>query len=76
VLAGIVLVFVPAVSQFVIPDLLGGGKTVLLGNVIQQQFGPSQNWPFGSAVATVGMLVVLGGIWLQLRATRQREETA
>jgi spermidine/putrescine transport system permease protein len=76
VLAGVVLVFVPAVSQFVIPDLLGGGKTVLLGNVIQQQFGPSQNWPFGSAVATVGMLVVLGGIWLQLRATRQREETA
>jgi spermidine/putrescine transport system permease protein len=76
VMAGIVLVFVPAVSQFIIPDLLGGGKTVLLGNVVQQQFGQSQNWPFGSAVATVAMIVVLGGMCLYLRATRKPEESA
>jgi spermidine/putrescine transport system permease protein len=70
---GIVLVFVPAVGQFVIPDLLGGSKTVLLGNVIQQQFGASQNWPFGSAIAAVAMGVVLLTLWLYSRAAQQVE---
>jgi len=70
--AGIALVFVPATGQFVVPDLLGGSKTVLLGNVIQQQFGASQSWPFGSALATVAMLVVLLSLWLNARlATRK-----
>jgi spermidine/putrescine transport system permease protein len=67
---GTMLVFVPAVGQFVIPDLLGGAKTSLLGNVIQQQFGASQNWPFGSALATVAMLIVLLALWLHARASR------
>ena len=66
--AGIVLVFIPATGQFVIPDLLGGAKTVMLGNAIQQQFGPSRDWPFGSAIAFVGMAVVMLGLWLQTRA--------
>ena len=72
-IAGVVLVFVPATGQFVIPDLLGGARTVLLGNVIQQQFGASQNWPFGSALATVAMVFVLAGLWLYARAARTRE---
>ncbi len=72
--AGLTLVFVPATGQFVIPDLLGGAKTVLLGNVIQQQFGASQNWPFGSAVATVAMLVVLLALWLNARVARRKGE--
>ena len=70
--AGITLVFVPAIGQFVVPDLLGGSKTALLGNVIQQQFGSSRNWPFGSAVATVAMLVVLFALWLNARMARRR----
>lgn len=70
---GIVLVFVPAAGQFVIPDLLGGSKTVLLGNVIQQQFGASRNWPFGSAVATVSMLIVLLALWFYARTAGQKE---
>jgi len=70
--AGITLVFVPATGQFVIPDLLGGAKTVLFGNVIQQQFGASRDWPFGSAIATVAMLVVLVGLWLNARIARQK----
>jgi spermidine/putrescine transport system permease protein len=70
--AGIVLVFVPATSQFVIPDLLGGAKTALLGNVIQQQFGSSRDWPFGSALAGMTMVVVLGALWFHARiATRK-----
>jgi len=70
--AGIVLVFIPAAGQFVIPDLLGGAKTALLGNAIQQQFGPSRDWPFGSALALVGMAVVMGGLWIYARVAGER----
>ena len=70
--AGITLVFVPATGQFVIPDLLGGAKTVLLGNVIQQQFGASRDWPFGSAIATVAMLLVLLALWLNARVAKRK----
>jgi spermidine/putrescine transport system permease protein len=65
--AGIVLVFIPATGQFVVTDLLGGSKTILLGNAIQQQFGPSRDWPFGSAIAFLGMGVVMLGLWLHAR---------
>jgi spermidine/putrescine transport system permease protein len=61
--AGIILVFIPATGQFVIPDLLGGAKVQMLGNVIQQQFLQSRDWPFGSAIAFIGMGVVLIGLW-------------
>jgi len=66
-IAGSLLVFLPATAQFVIPDLLGGAKTTLLGNSIQQQFGPSRDWPFGSAIATSALLLVLAGIWVHAR---------
>lgn len=56
--AGAVMVFLPATGQFVIPDLLGGGRTTLLGNLIQQQFGPSRDWPFGAALAVAALLVL------------------
>ncbi|MGC4000896.1 MAG: ABC transporter permease [Anaeromyxobacter sp.] len=72
--AGMILVFIPATGQFVIPDLLGGAKTVLLGNAIQQQFGGSRDWPFGSAIALVGMAVVLLGLWLQARVAAAKGE--
>lgn len=65
--AGILLVFIPATGQFVIPDLLGGAKTVMLGNAIQQQFGPSRDWPFGSAIAFFSMAIVLAGLWAHSR---------
>jgi spermidine/putrescine transport system permease protein len=60
--AGIILVFIPATGQFVIPDLLGGARTVMLGNAIQQQFGASRDWPFGSAVACAAMALVMLGL--------------
>jgi spermidine/putrescine transport system permease protein len=66
-IAGMILVFLPATGQFVIPDLLGGAKTVMLGNAIQQQFGQSRDWPFGSAVAFVALGFVLAGLWLYAR---------
>jgi len=70
--AGVILVFVPATGQFVIPDLLGGAKTVMLGNAIAQQFGPSRDWPFGSAIACLGMALVMLGLWAYARAAGRR----
>jgi spermidine/putrescine transport system permease protein len=57
--AGVIFVFLPALGQFVVPDLLGGAKTVLIGNLLQQQFGPSRDWPLGAAIASVTMLCVV-----------------
>jgi len=73
-IAGIILVFIPATGQFVIPDLLGGAKTVMLGNAIQQQFGPSRDWPFGSAITVISMLMVLAGLWAYARASGKKGE--
>jgi spermidine/putrescine transport system permease protein len=67
----VILVFLPATGQFVIPDLLGGAKTMLLGNAIQQQFGSSRDWPFGSAMAMLALAMMLAGLWI---FNRRREE--
>jgi spermidine/putrescine transport system permease protein len=66
-IAGVILVFLPATGQFVIPDLLGGAKTAMLGNVIQQQFASSRDWPFGAAISFVALLLVMAGLWIYLR---------
>jgi spermidine/putrescine transport system permease protein len=57
--AGTVLVFIPSVGQFVVSDLLGGGKFDLLGNVIQRQFTTARDKPFGAALAVELTLLVL-----------------
>lgn len=62
IVAGIILVFVPSLGQFIVSDLLGGAKTILAGNLIQNQFAVARNKPFGSAVAfelVVGVLLLL-----------------
>jgi spermidine/putrescine transport system permease protein len=62
VVAGVILVFVPSLGQFIVSDLLGGAKTILAGNLIQNQFAVARNKPFGSAVAfelTAAVLVLL-----------------
>lgn len=71
-MAGVVLVLIPATGQFVIPDLLGGAKTVMLGNAIQQQFGPSRDWPFGSAIAFIGIAAVLMGLWAYAKTAGEK----
>jgi spermidine/putrescine transport system permease protein len=61
--AGVVLVFIPSLGQFVVSDLLGGAKSVLVGNLIQNQFAVARNQPFGAALAfelTAAVLVLLG----------------
>jgi spermidine/putrescine transport system permease protein len=61
VLSGCVFVFVPSFGNFVIPELLGGGKSVMVGNLIRNQFLQSRDWPFGStlALALIAVLIVL-----------------
>jgi spermidine/putrescine transport system permease protein len=59
IVAGIILVFIPSLGQFVVSDLLGGAKTILLGNLIQNQFAVARNKPFGSAIAFELMAVVM-----------------
>jgi spermidine/putrescine transport system permease protein len=57
VAAGSVLVFIPCLGAYLTPDLLGGGKSVMLGNLVQNQFTTARDWPFGSAVSLVLMLL-------------------
>lgn len=59
IVSGILMVFLPATGQFVIPDLLGGGRITLLGNLVQQQFGVSRDWPFGAAAACLTLVALL-----------------
>lgn len=58
IVAGSILVFLPAMTIFYIPNILGGAKSILLGNLIENQFLISQNWPLGSAVS-IGLTVML-----------------
>jgi spermidine/putrescine transport system permease protein len=78
VLAGSVLVFLPAVGDFVSASLLGGPEEVMVGNLIQQQFQASDNWPFGAAltVAVMAFLMIFMLLYLRAAARETREATA
>ena len=77
VLAGCVLVFLPAVGDFVSAQLLGGPGTFMVGNLIQNQFFGAEDWPFGAALTTVLMLFLLGFMVFYLRsAARAAEDVA
>ncbi len=71
IVAGIVLVFIPSIGQFVVSDLLGGAKSMLAGNLIQNQFAVARNKPFGSAVAfeltAVVLVLLLAYAWYTKR---------
>jgi spermidine/putrescine transport system permease protein len=76
-LAGSVLVFLPAVGDFVAAQLLGGPGTYMVGNLIQQQFFSAENWPFGAALTAVMMIFLLIFMVAYLRsAARASEEAA
>ena len=62
--AGAVLVFVPCLGAFLVPDLLGGGKSIMIGTVIQNQFTTARDWPFGAAMSLVVMVIVLVLLWV------------
>jgi spermidine/putrescine transport system permease protein len=75
VIAGSLIVFLPAMGMFYVADLLGGAKSLLLGNVIKNQFLLVRDWPFGAALS-VGLIVLMAGLlllyaWANRRIHRQ-----
>ncbi|MDQ3863521.1 MAG: ABC transporter permease [Actinomycetota bacterium] len=67
VIAGSILVFIPSAGEFVIPNLLGGARTVMVGNLIQQQFLEARDWAFGSALAVMLAVLLVGAIMFYVR---------
>lgn len=59
IITGSIMVFIPALGEFVIPDVLGGGKTFFVGNLLTQQFLFARNWPFGASLSVVFILLVV-----------------
>jgi spermidine/putrescine transport system permease protein len=72
VVAGCLLVFIPTIGAYVTPDLLGGARTLMIGNLIQQQYLVVRDWPFGSALSFVLMGGVLLAVWYYLRSSGAR----
>lgn len=73
VVTGSILVFVSSIGMFVVPDVMGGAKSALIGNVIQNQFLSARDWPFGSALSIVLMLLSMLLILLYFKATQAGE---
>lgn len=74
VVAGCIFVFVPSFGNYIVPDLLGGGRTVMIGNLVEQQFLSARDWPFGSvlAIAVMTVMVVLLAVQGWARARERR----
>jgi spermidine/putrescine transport system permease protein len=73
IVAGTILVFIPSFGAFVTPDLLGGSKSDMIGNLIQQQFGMASDWPFGAAISAVLLVAMLIGTVFYFRSLRSEE---
>jgi len=76
VIAGVILVLLPAMTMFYVPDILGGARSLLLGNLIKNQFIEAGNWPLGSAVSvalTVLMSILLLIYWMGTQGRERRE---
>jgi spermidine/putrescine transport system permease protein len=73
VVAGCLLVFIPALGSFLTADLLGGAKQMMIGNLVQNQFSAARNWPFGSAASFIVMALVLAAVMVYLRVKERGE---
>lgn len=74
IISGITMVFMPAVSTFVISRLLGGGKELLVGNLIEQQFTVQRDWHFGSALSIILMIMILISMAIMSKADKDKEQ--
>ena len=74
IISGITLVFLPAVSSFVIPKLLGGGDYVLIGNLIEIYFLQAGDWNFGSAISLIMALIIIASMWATRKLDRSAQE--
>ena len=73
VVAGSMLVFIPSLGAFVTPAILGGGKSLMIGNIISNQFLGAHDWPFGSALSMVMMIAMLIATLIYFRWTKKSE---
>lgn len=73
VVAGSILVFIPSLGAYVTPDLLGGAKSVMIGNVIYSQFMSARDYPFGAAISFVLMAIMLIGTLIYFRSFSEKE---
>ncbi len=69
VVAGSILVFIPALGAYVVPRLLGGGKRMMISNLIDLQFGQGRNWPLGASLSILLMLIVMAALLVYVRQT-------
>lgn len=74
VIAGSILVFVPSLGAYVTPRILGGGKNLMVGNLIELQFGQGKNWPLGAALAVTMLLIVLVALIFYMRISQRSEQ--
>jgi spermidine/putrescine transport system permease protein len=74
IISGITLVFLPAVSSFVIPKMLGGGNYVLIGNLIEIYFQQTGDWNFGSAISLLMALIIITAMWATKKLDRSAQE--
>ncbi|MGB3831149.1 MAG: ABC transporter permease [Mesorhizobium sp.] len=73
VIAGSILVFIPSLGAYVIPRVLGGGKNMMLGNLIELQFGSGRNWPLGAAISITLMALVMIALLFYVRNVSRSE---
>ena len=71
VIAGSILVFIPSLGAFVTPRILGGGKNMMLGNLIELQFGQGRNWPLGAALSITLLLIVMAALLIYVKNAQQ-----
>ncbi len=71
IVAGFILVFIPALGAYVTPRILGGGKNMMLGNLIELQFGQGRNWPLGAALSITLLAIVMIALIVYVRGTRR-----
>jgi spermidine/putrescine transport system permease protein len=74
-IAGSILVFIPSLGAYVTPSVLGGGKNLMLGNLIELQFGQGRNWPLGSAISITLMLIVMVALLAYVRNAGSMEKS-
>src|SRR5690606_13938286 len=72
VIAGCILVFIPAIGSFITPDMLGGTQGLMIGTLIQGQFRGTGNWPLGASASIVMMLIVTLSLLVYARLSSRR----
>jgi spermidine/putrescine transport system permease protein len=74
IIAGSILVFVPSLGAYVTPRILGGGKRMMIGNLIELQFGQGKNWPLGAALAVTMLFIVMIALMVYVRIIQKSED--